>query len=41
LPSARTGWIPASAARPIAAERLCYAKAVDGQWKIVGYDQPQ
>jgi hypothetical protein len=41
LPSARTGWIPASAARPLAVERLCYAKAVDGQWKIVGYDQPQ
>jgi hypothetical protein len=41
LSSGRTGWIPASAARPLAVERLCYAKTVDGKWKIVGYDQPQ
>jgi len=41
LNSGRTGWIPASAARPLAVERLCFAKTLDGQWKIVGYDQPQ
>jgi len=41
LSSGRTGWIPASAARPLAVERICYAKTVEGQWKIVGYDQPQ
>ena len=41
LPSAKTGWIPAAAARPLVAERLCYARTVDGEWKIVGYDQPE
>ena len=41
LPSAKTGWIPAAAARPLAVERLCYAKTAAGEWKIVGYDQPE
>jgi hypothetical protein len=41
LPSAKTGWIPAASARPFALERLCYAKTAAGEWKIVGYDQPQ
>jgi hypothetical protein len=41
LPSAKTGWIPAAAARPLSLERLCYAKTAAGEWKIVGYDQPQ
>jgi len=41
LPSAKTGWIAASAARAISVERLCYAKTVTGEWKIVGYDQPE
>lgn len=41
LPSGKTGWIPASAAKPLAVERLCYAKTIAGEWKIVGYDQPK
>ena len=41
LPSGKTGWIPASAAKPLAAERLCYAKTTAGEWKIVAYDQPE
>ena len=41
LPSGKTGWIPAASARPLAAERLCYAATASGEWKIVGYDQPQ
>jgi len=39
LPSGKTGWIPASAARPLVAERLCYANTAAGEWKIVAYDQ--
>jgi hypothetical protein len=41
LPSGKTGWIPASAAKQLAAEHLCYAKTVSGEWKIVAYDQPE
>jgi hypothetical protein len=41
MPSGKTGWIPASAAKPLNAEHLCYAKTVSGEWKIVGYDQPE
>jgi hypothetical protein len=41
LPSGKTGWIAAASAKPLAAERLCYAPTVSGEWKIVGYDQPQ
>jgi hypothetical protein len=39
LPTGKSGWIPAAAARPLSAERLCYAKTPQGQWKIVSYDQ--
>jgi len=41
MPNGRSGWIPAAAARPLAAERLCYAKTAKGEWRIVAYDQPQ
>jgi hypothetical protein len=41
LPSGKTGWIPASVAKQLAAEHLCYAKTVSGEWKIVAYDQPE
>jgi hypothetical protein len=41
LPSGKTGWIPAAAAKQLAAEHLCYAKTVSGDWKIVAYDQPE
>jgi len=41
LPSGKTGWIAAGSARPLAAERLCYAATASGEWKIVGYDQPE
>ncbi len=34
LPSGRNGWIPASVARPIVTERLCYALTANGDWKI-------
>ena len=39
LPSGKSGWIPAAAARPLVSERLCYAKTPKGDWKIVNYDQ--
>ena len=39
LPSGKTGWIAAGAARPLASERLCYAKTPAGDWKIAAYDQ--
>jgi hypothetical protein len=29
------------AARPLAADRLCYAKTRDGRWTIVNFDQGQ
>ena len=41
LPSGTTGWIAARAARPLAGNRLCYAKAQDGRWTIVNFDQGQ
>jgi hypothetical protein len=41
MPNGRSGWIPVAAARPLSAERLCYAKTARGEWKIVAYDQPQ
>jgi hypothetical protein len=41
MPSGKTGWIPASAAKPLNAEHLCYAKTISGEWKIVAYDQPE
>lgn len=39
LPSGKSGWIPATAARPLQSERLCFAKTPKGEWKIVQYDQ--
>ena len=39
LPSGRSGWIAASAARPFMAESLCYAQTAKGEWKIAAYDQ--
>jgi hypothetical protein len=41
MPNGKSGWIPLAAARPLAAERLCYAKTATGNWKVVAYDQPQ
>jgi ketosteroid isomerase-like protein len=39
LTSGKSGWIPASAARPLSSDRLCYAKTLQGDWKIAAYDQ--
>jgi hypothetical protein len=39
LPSGQTGWIPASALRPLFPDRLCYVKTKDGDWKIASFDQ--
>ena len=41
LPSGVTGWIAAGVARPLAGNRLCYAKTKDGRWTIVNFDQGQ
>jgi len=41
LPSGTTGWIAAAVARPLANDRLCYAKTRDGRWTIVNFDQGQ
>jgi hypothetical protein len=41
LPSGKTGWIPASAARPLNSNQLCYAKTAAGDWKIVGFDESE
>jgi len=41
LPTGRTGWIPAAAARPLESDRLCYAKTADGVWKIAAFDQSE
>jgi hypothetical protein len=38
LPSGATGWIAATAARPLTGNRLCYAKTSDGRWTIVNFD---
>jgi hypothetical protein len=38
LPSGRSGWIPADAARPLQGDRLCYALTASGEWKIGIYD---
>jgi hypothetical protein len=40
MPNGRSGWIPASAARPYSAERICFAKTAKGEWRIAVYDQP-
>jgi hypothetical protein len=39
LPSGRTGWVPVTAVRPLAADHLCYAKTPSGDWKIAAIDQ--
>jgi hypothetical protein len=39
LPSGKSGWVPASAVRPLTSERLCFAKTAGGDWKIAAYDQ--
>ena len=39
LPSGKSGWIQASAARPMVSSRLCYAKASLGRWKIVLFNE--
>jgi len=39
LPSGKSGWVPASAARPMEGNRLCYAKDSSGKWKIVLFDE--
>lgn len=41
LPSGKTGWIPSSAARPLNSNRLCYAKTMSGDWKIVNFDETE
>ncbi len=38
LPSGRRGWIPASAARPLQGDRLCYVLTVGRLWKIGIFD---
>jgi len=38
LPSGKTGWIPAAAARPLESSRLCYAKTARGDWAIAQFD---
>ena len=40
LPSGKSGWIPMAAARPLFADRLCYARTPSGDWKIAAIDQP-
>jgi hypothetical protein len=41
MPNGKSGWVPASAIRPLSGDQLCYAKTPKGEWKIVSYDQPQ
>jgi len=41
LPSAKTGWVAASAVRPLFTDRLCFAKTARGEWKIAAYDQAE
>ena len=41
LPSGRTGWIPASAARSLQADHLCYALTAKREWKIAIYDSAE
>jgi len=38
LPSGRRGWIPASVARPLQGDRLCYVRTRNGDWKIGVFD---
>ncbi len=39
LPSGKSGWIPISAAIPLATDRLCYALTANGDWKFAAFDQ--
>ena len=39
LPSGETGWVPASAVRPLFSDRLCFARTRDGEWKIAGFEK--
>jgi len=41
LPMGKAGWVPISAVRPLTSDRLCYAQAANGDWKIVALDQAQ
>jgi hypothetical protein len=41
LPSGRTGWISANAARPLQSDRLCYALKAKGEWNIAIYDSAE
>lgn len=38
LPSGKTGWIPAAAARPLDSSRLCYVLTAKREWAIGLYD---
>ena len=38
LPTGRTGWIAANAARPLQTDRLCYALTAKAEWKIGIYE---
>lgn len=38
LPTGKTGWIAAEAARPLESSRLCFAKTARGDWAIAQYD---
>jgi hypothetical protein len=39
LPSGKSGFVPVTAVRLFDAERLCYAKTANGDWKIASFDQ--
>ncbi len=41
LPTGRSGWIPASAARRFQADRICFAPTAQGEWKIAIYDSAE
>jgi hypothetical protein len=41
LPSGRTGWVPASAVRPLQTDHLCYARTPAGEWRIASFDQAE
>ena len=41
MPTGRAGWIPADVARPLQADRLCYALTAKGEWKIAIYDSAE
>jgi hypothetical protein len=41
LPSGKSGWIPVTAATPLDADRLCFARLPNGDWKIALFDQAE